>query len=152
MAYDPTLKPKDMTISDSDTETSQDGNVVHVEATIKKTLWQKVHYVINSIKSADKHTFRIFWFSMLTNLAYVAKGLVGILTLTYYVPNWEYYSNIRQSKELAIKRYTLRMKREKLEQEAKDAEEGKQKVEEKTNLSLDEQMDQWMRKMRGEEC
>lgn len=146
MTYDPTLTPKEQ---DEQKDAPQGGATYRIEYRENKTLMGRIKTIINSINT-DADSIKTFYYAMKSSLLYVAQGLVGLVTLTLWQPNWTTRAITLRAKHSQMARAT-RNKKEQAKYEASMAlvdaikAETTEKVPE---LSADEKMEEWIRKFK----
>lgn len=155
MSYDPIKMPKDMDTNVDDVEpNSGESGVYKVNVSIKKSKKELFKTYLNNIKNMDRHTINVWFYGMWLNMAYILVGLVGIFTLTWYVPfSWTSTPSLKQARELAIAKQQRRLRKEYEESLRKKELDENHVVEElPTYRNAEEEMDSWLRKMRGDGC
>jgi hypothetical protein len=153
MSYDPTVKPVDM---DSEVEEAvkKDDGLYEVKVSLKKTKMELLKTYINSIRSIDKHDMRVLGYGMWLNAAYVLYGLLGLITLTWYQPiRLTAIPSLKLSRELARVGAIRKQAKEREEQLKKEQELEEVIANKPTDpQEVEDDMETWMKKMRGEEC
>jgi hypothetical protein len=153
MSYDPTVKPVDMDSEVEEAVKKGDG-LYEVQVSLKKTKMELLKTYINSIRSIDKHDMRVLGYGMWLNAAYVLYGLLGLITLTWYQPiRLTAIPSLKLSRELARVGAIRKQAKEREEQLKKEQEIEAVIANKPTHPQvIEDDMETWMKKMRGEEC